>query len=182
MAISFNEGGISFQLVRLYRSCRAFGQSAMRSQARGLCHLYHSLTDQMDAQPNSNRKRIVPIALCTASVGVCFLYAATRSELPQWWSSHGGGIPYVLFFIFLVYTIFPQPKRVLRICTIVVLATCGLEVLQLWNPEPLASFRKTTFGAALLGSKFVWGDFPPYFIGGAVGFVILRLVTLWKDP
>ncbi|QEG21870.1 ribosomal maturation YjgA family protein [Mariniblastus fucicola] len=125
--------------------------------------------------PPALNQRIVPALLCAVSVAACFLYAATRSNLPQWWSSHGGGIPYVLFFIFLAYTIFPNPKWIVRICAIVVLATCGLEVLQLWNPEPLAAFRRTKFGAALLGSTFVWGDFPPYFIGGAIGYGVLKL-------
>ena len=83
----------------------------------------------------------------------------------------------MLFFIFLTYSISPKPNWIFRICAIVVLTTCGLEVFQLWNPEPLASFRKTTFGAALLGATFVWGDFPPYFIGGAIGYGILRLVA-----
>ena len=83
-------------------------------------------------------------------------------------------MPYVLFFIFLIYTIIPKVGWALRICALVVLVTCGLEVLQLWNPELLATFRKTRFGAALLGTTFVWNDFPPYFIGGAIGWVTLR--------
>ena len=124
------------------------------------------------------KPRLIPFALCLTSVAACFLYAATRSNLPQWWSSHGGGIPYVLFFVFLTYTLLPNPRWIFRICAIVVLVTCGLEIMQLWNPEPLAAFRKTRFGAALLGSTFVWGDFPPYFIGGAIGYGVLKAVVV----
>jgi hypothetical protein len=105
---------------------------------------------------------------------LCFCYAEFRHQLQGWWQSHGGGVPYVLFFIFLIYTIIPKVGWALRICALVVLVTCGLEVLQLWNPELLATFRKTRFGAALLGTTFVWNDFPPYFIGGAIGWVTLR--------
>jgi len=134
----------------------------------------------MSSHQNSINARVIPSILCAASVGACFLYAGTRSNLPQWWSSHGGGIPYVLFFVFLAYTLLPKPKWLFRICGIVVLATCGLEAFQLWNPEPLAAFRKTTFGAALLGSTFVWGDFPPYFIGGAIGYAILTIAAKFQ--
>lgn len=132
----------------------------------------------MNQTTTAVNSRLVPMALCATSVVACFLYAGFRSQLWPWWSSHGGGVPYVLFFIFLAYTLFPEPKWILRICVTVVLATCCLEALQLWNPAPLAAFRRTKFGAALLGSTFVWGDFPPYFIGGAVGYAILRLATM----
>ena len=125
----------------------------------------------------SRNQRLIAFVLCLASVALCFSYAYFRHVLPDWWRSHGGGIPYVLFFIFLAYTAFPRPVCIFRICAIVVLVTCGLEVLQLWKPEPLVAFRRTTFGAALLGSTFVWGDFPLYFIGGVIGYGVLRLVS-----
>lgn len=114
---------------------------------------------------------------CLISVALCLTYAKFRSGLPDWWQSHGGGIPYVLFWILFVYTIAPKPRLIVRICVWVVVATCGLEILQLWNPEPLASFRATKFGAALLGSSFVWNDFPPYLLGGLVGYFILVCIA-----
>ena len=38
----------------------------------------------------------------------------------------------------------------------------------------LTAFRSTVFGAALLGSGFVWNDIPPYFIGGLLGWLMLH--------
>ena len=66
-----------------------------------------------------------------------------------------------------------------------VLAICGLEFLQLHNPEPLATFRRTRFGAALLGNVFVWADIPPYFIGGLIGWLVLWVLNIcngtWRN-
>ena len=114
---------------------------------------------------------------CLTSVALCLLYARFRDRLPPWWESHGGGIPYVMFWIALFFTMFPKTSWILRICVAAITATCCLEFAQLVNPEPLASFRKTKFGAALLGTTFVWNDFPPYFIGGIIGWVILHCIA-----
>ena len=77
------------------------------------------------------------------------------------------------FWIFLVATIYPEPKFRWRICIGALLATCLIEFGQLWNPEILANFRSTGLGAALIGNSFGWDDFPPYFIGGVIGWAIL---------
>ena len=134
----------------------------------------------MESTPEAGSKFSARIRIgvaCLLSVVACFAYAATRSEMGnQWLQSHGGGVPYVVFWILLTGIFIPQRNRCLRISTIVVIAVCGLEFLQLWNPEPLASFRRTKFGAALLGSTFVWNDIPPYFMGGVVGGAILWLL------
>ena len=117
--------------------------------------------------------RWIAVLLCAISVAVCFAYAATRDQLPDWWRNYGGGVPYVVFWIMLGFVVFPFRKSVLAICWIAVLMTCGLEILQLWHPQWLDNIRATRFGAALLGSGFVWSDFPPYLIGGVLGYLIL---------
>ena len=112
---------------------------------------------------------------CSVSVVWCLAYAGFRSQLSNdWIRQNGGGVPYTVFWILFVAVFWPSKRLVLRICVLVVLAVCGLEFFQLYNPEPLASFRQTRFGAALLGSTFVWSDIPPYFIGGLVGWLVLR--------
>jgi hypothetical protein len=47
--------------------------------------------------------------------------------------------------------------------------TCALEVLQLWHPAPLEAVRGTFLGRTLLGTTFVWWDFPHYALGCALG-------------
>ena len=73
-----------------------------------------------------------------------------------------------------------QTKMDLRHLRGCVIFTCFLEFAQLWNPPPLADFRRTRFGAALLGSSFVWNDFPAYFVGGLIGYIVLRSLVAWK--
>lgn len=113
--------------------------------------------------------------VCAASVLSCLAYNHWRDNLPNWWRGYGGGIPYVWFWTAFWFVLFPFRRYVLSICIFATTFTCCLEFLQLWQPAALTQFRSTTFGAALLGSGFTWNDFPPYFIGGVLGYVVLRL-------
>ena len=113
--------------------------------------------------------------ICLASVVACLAYAYWRSQLPDWWRGNGGGIPYVIFWITLGFVVFPYRRSVLPICISVTLLTCLLEFLQLVKTQWLTQFRETRFGAALLGSQFVWSDIPPYFIGGVLGYFMLTV-------
>ncbi len=123
-------------------------------------------------------KSIRPFLACMFSVGLCLAYAISRHELPDWWRSHGGGIPYVVFWITLWLTIVPDRRRLIQICIGCVFITCGLEFLQLWTgPEWLQSFRQTRFGAAWLGSGFDWHDIPPYVLGGFAGWLSGHLLV-----
>lgn len=127
------------------------------------------------------RPRINPFIACLISVGLCLMYAKFRSGLPPWWRSVGGGIPYVVFWILLWYSMLPERRFILRISIGCTLFTCLLEVMQLWRAEWLVKFRRTKFGAALLGSTFAWEDIPPYLIGGLVGFVVLHAIVRMKS-
>ncbi len=56
-----------------------------------------------------------------------------------------------------------------RVAAAVLAVTCLLEVLQLWQPPLLQQVRGTFAGRALLGTTFVWWDFPHYAAGAAAG-------------
>ena len=112
--------------------------------------------------------------ICLAMVALCLAYHFNRPSLPDWWRASGGGVPYVLFWVSFWFVFFPRARHVLAIAILCTLFTCGLEVLQLWHPPWLTAFRSTVFGAALLGSGFVWNDIPPYFIGGLLGWLMLH--------
>ena len=131
-------------------------------------------------EASDNILRKLPIILCLVSVLFCFLYDYLRPNLPLWWRQVGGGVPYVLFWILLWFVALPKRKFILPICIGVPLFTCLLEFFQLWNPGPLAAFRQTKLGAAWLGSQFSWDDIPPYFIGGAIGFILIHLLFTMK--
>ena len=130
---------------------------------------------QSDEKPDVSRA--VAVLICITTAMVCLAYDHVRSALPDWWRSCGGGIPYVVFWITFWFMIFPFRRSVLLISIFVTIFTCLLEFMQLWKPPWLTQIRATRFGAALLGSGFTWSDFPPYFIGGVVGYLILMLVS-----
>ena len=117
--------------------------------------------------------RFRAFVLCLFAVAVCLTYGILRNSFSGWWRQNGGGVPYVLFFITLAFTIFPTRRSILPICLGTTLITSALELLQLWKPEWLVEIRRTTAGAALLGSDFSWMDIPPYFIGGLLGWLLL---------
>ncbi len=117
------------------------------------------------------------VVACLFSVVWCFAYAAFRSQLSNdWMQQNGGGVPYTVFWILLAAVVWPSKRLALRICVWAVILICGLEFFQLYNPEPLSTFRRTRLGAALLGSSFVWHDIPPYFIGGLIGWILLKVL------
>lgn len=122
-------------------------------------------------------QRLCSSVLCLFAVATLLAYARFRSQLPDWWAANGGGIPYVVFWMALAFAIWPRRRLVNRITMLALAGTCLIEFAQLWNPEPLASLRATRVGAGLLGTSFHWDDFPPYFLGAAVGWGLLRLIT-----
>jgi hypothetical protein len=56
----------------------------------------------------------------------------------------------------------------------VLVATCLLEVLQLWQPAWLQAVRATLPGRLVLGSTFSPSDFWYYLIGAGLGWLGLR--------
>ncbi|MEH2192618.1 MAG: DUF2809 domain-containing protein [Nostoc sp.] len=52
--------------------------------------------------------------------------------------------------------------------------TCILEFLQLLHPPLLNEIRATLVGKLLLGTTFVWWDFPHYGLGCVLGCLWLR--------
>ena len=84
-----------------------------------------------------------------------------------------GGISYVLVFI-LAFGALSQKASSQTISIGVLGVTCCLEFLQLWHPDWLEACRRTLPGRLLLGTTFEWTDFPPYFIGAALGWAVLR--------
>ncbi|MBD3222088.1 DUF2809 domain-containing protein [bacterium] len=125
----------------------------------------------------ARHRRLLAGLLCLVTVAVCLGYDHWRGDLPAWWRDHGGGIPYVVFWITLAHAVILRPRAILAISVLVTGATCLLEALQLWQPDWLMTFRATRLGAALLGSGFSWADLPPYLLGGVIGHLVVSLIT-----
>jgi hypothetical protein len=120
------------------------------------------------------------IVLALAVVTVIGLAAKNYTGPAHGWINDYGpaSAAYVVFFMLVAYFVFPRPSAATRIAVVVLLATCILEVLQLWRPAWLQALRSSTLGAALLGTTFSPWDFPAYVVGSILGWSLLR----WLSP
>ena len=93
----------------------------------------------------------------------------------QWWfNNYGAGLLYEIFWILVIFFIFPSKKLILKIPAWVFIITCVLEIMQLWNPFILDAVRSSFIGRALIGTTFAWWDFAHYAIGCILGWLWLR--------
>jgi hypothetical protein len=81
---------------------------------------------------------------------------------------------YEIFWCMAVFLFRPCKAAATKIAVGVFLITSILEILQLWHPWFLQQVRSTFLGGALLGTTFVWWDFPYYVLGCFVGWVWMR--------
>ncbi len=91
-----------------------------------------------------------------------------------WLNDAFGSIAYEIFWILLVVFLFPKVS-LLGTAIGVCFVTCGLEFLQLWQPPFLQATRATFVGRLILGNTFSWSDFPSYFVGSFLGWILIRL-------
>ena len=115
---------------------------------------------------------IVPFGLVTK------FYRGTGQA---WLNDVFGGIPYEIFWMLLVALIW-QWLRPGAIARIVLISTCLLEFLQLWQPTWLQAIRATLPGRLVFGNTFTWGDFPYYVIGCWLGWLWLKQLYPAQKP
>ena len=90
-----------------------------------------------------------------------------------WFNNYAGGILYEMFWCFVVIILFPYATAFWVACSVLGI-TCLLECLQLWHPLFLESIRSTFVGSTLIGTTFVWWDFPHYVMGSFAGWLIIK--------
>ena len=93
-----------------------------------------------------------------------------------WFNDYGGGVLYVIFWCLFFHLIFCGKKNALKIAVWVLVATCLLEVLQLWHAAFLEAIRAVYIGRTLIGTTFVWLDLPHYVLGAVIGFFLIKLL------
>lgn len=116
--------------------------------------------------------------LLSISIVVPLGYWVRFTEASEWAWLHDalGSVAYETFWILLILLTWPR-ESITKIALTVFVATCALEVLQLWQPPFLQALRSTLPGRLVLGNTFSWADFPAYALGCWVGYgwaVLLR--------
>jgi hypothetical protein len=95
----------------------------------------------------------------------------------NWFYLYGGGVLYEIFWCLVFFLFWHKKKNIVTIAIAVLLVTCLLEILQLWHPPFLEVVRSTFPGKALIGTTFVWQDFPHYVLGSFLGWLWMLGIT-----
>lgn len=89
-----------------------------------------------------------------------------------------GAVCYQILWMMIVA--FIRPQLSLAKCALgVFVASSAIEFLQLWKSPFLLALRATWVGRVILGTTFLWADFPPYALGCLLGFFLLRAVRAY---
>ena len=120
----------------------------------------------------TKRIRILTVICLLVIIPLGFGSKFYAGPYQRWVNNSLSGVFYEIFWCLLALLVFPKTK-ILRIAVIVFLSTCLLEFLQLWHPPFLQMLRSTFIGVTILGNSFVVSDFLYYFIGSALGWLLL---------
>jgi hypothetical protein len=95
----------------------------------------------------------------------------------HWVNNYSGDILYEIFWCLFIFGIIPQKITIAKITLGVFAVTCIIEVAQLWFALVSATIRSSLIWRLLLGSTFVWWDFPHYALGSFLGWFWLFLIN-----
>ncbi len=121
------------------------------------------------------RKWILIALLIVTPAGFLFKFYSGPGH--RWFNDYGAGVMYEIFWCMVIFFFYPREKAAAKIAIGVFLVTCFLEILQLWHPSFLQHIRATFFGGALLGTTFIWWDFPHYLLGCFIAWLWTRGIS-----
>jgi hypothetical protein len=122
------------------------------------------------------KRKWVLLSLCIVTP-TGFLFKNYSGPATWWFNNYGAGLLYEIFWCLVVFFFLPNKKHTTHIAVSVFVVTCLLEILQLCQPPFLQQLRSTFLGAALLGTTFVWWDFPHYLLGCLLGWLWMRTLA-----
>ncbi|MEH2057745.1 MAG: DUF2809 domain-containing protein [Nostoc sp.] len=117
---------------------------------------------------------IILSALIVVPMGFLFKYYNGLAN--QWFNDYGADVLYEIFWCLFAFGFFRSRAAVIQIPIWVFVITCIIEFLQLWHPPLLEEIRATLIGKLLLGTTFVWWDFPHYLLGCVLGWLWIRQI------
>jgi hypothetical protein len=124
-------------------------------------------------------KERIKILLCLviAAMAGFWMWRYYRGWGEYWVRFYVSGAVYEIIWCLVLFFFWPRKAYIVRIPLIVFILTCGLEFLQLWEAGFLEKFRATLVGAALIGTDFVWLQFPFYVLGSAISVFLLAILA-----
>ncbi|MBC1241838.1 hypothetical protein VF14_14755 [Nostoc linckia z18] len=122
---------------------------------------------------NQNQTRYILLSMLIV-VPMGFLFKYYTGPGYKWFNDYGGDILYEIFWCLFGFWFFRSRAAVIQIPIWVFVITCIIEFLQLWHLPLLDNIRATFIGKLLLGTTFVWWDFPHYLVGCILGWLWLQ--------
>jgi hypothetical protein len=121
----------------------------------------------------------IRILLCLAIAVVLgfWLWRYYRGWGEYWIRFYVTGIIYEIIWCLALFFLWPSKVNIVRIPLVVFILTCILEFLQLWETGFLQRFRASLIGAALIGTDFVWLQFPFYVFGSVLSVFLLAVLA-----
>jgi hypothetical protein len=123
---------------------------------------------------SSIQKRVVLSLFIITPLGFAFKFYSGPGH--GWFNNYGAGVFYEIFWILLAFLFYPSKHSANVIPIYVFVVTSILEFLQLWHPPVLELIRSSFLGRALIGTTFVWWDFPHYVLGCLLGWGWVRFL------
>ena len=123
---------------------------------------------------SSPHTRVMLSLLVVTPLGFAFKFYSGPGK--WWFNDYGAGLLYEIFWILTAFLLFPSRLSANVIPLFVFVLTCILEFLQLWHPPFLETIRSSFVGSALVGTTFVWWDFPHYVVGCLIGWIWIRFL------
>ncbi|MBU4444184.1 MAG: DUF2809 domain-containing protein [Candidatus Marinimicrobia bacterium] len=120
-------------------------------------------------------KRVLLVSLLIV-IPIGFYSKFYSGSAHTWVNNSLVGVFYEIFWC-LVLALFFKRLKPLTIALIVLSLTCVLEFMQLWHPPLLELLRGNFIGVTILGNSFTWSDFPYYFVGSLVGYVLINKIS-----
>jgi len=119
------------------------------------------------------KRKWIILSLCIITPAG-FLFKRYSGPAHKWFNDYGAAVMYEIFWCMIIFLFRPRKETTTKIAVGVFLVTSLLEILQLWQPWFLQQVRSTFLGGALLGTTFVWWDFPHYVLGCLIGWLWMR--------
>ena len=120
-----------------------------------------------------SNKRFWTLILIFIIVPIGFYSKFYSGPGKDWINNSLGGVLYEIFWCLFIF-LFLIKIKIWKIAVSVFIATCILEVMQLWHPQSLEYIRSFFLGRTLIGTSFSWFDFIYYLIGSIIGYLLLN--------
>ncbi len=122
----------------------------------------------------ARRARLFAAAAALVTVPLGLGSRCYGAALPRFVAEYAGDALYATLVFFLLLFAAPRAPRA-RLAAVAFGLSALVELSQAWHVAPLDAARATRLGRLVLGTTFVWSDFPCYAVGAALGFGVAWL-------